>query len=228
MRIVLVTGANKGIGFAIAKGLAEKGCKVILTARDEVKGSQATSKLKAKGSDAVFCPLDVTNGKSAAKAAAFVEKKFGKLDVLVNNAGILLDEVLTIESIPMDTAYKTMETNFFGALRVCKAFLPLLKKSDDARIINISSGLGQLSGAGAGYPAYSMSKVALNGLTVKLAAEEPDIKVNSVSPGWVRTDMGGRKAPRTPEEGADTAVWLATAPKIPSGKFFQDRREIEW
>jgi len=228
MRLAIVSGADKGIGFEITKQLAQRGVSVILTARDPKKGAKAQQDLAAMKLHVVFHQLDVIDEKSISLLVQWISKEYGKLDILVNNAGILLDEGESIGTISLDMVRKTMETNFYGPLRLCQALLPLLKKSDDGRIVNMSSGLGSLYGGGGGYPAYSISKTALNALTVKLAAELPNMKINCMSPGWVATDMGGKDAPRTPAEGADTAVWLATASDIPSGKFFENRREIEW
>lgn len=229
-KIVIVTGANKGIGLEIVKELAEKGSTVILTSRDGAKGKKSCEELKKQGIEVLFHQLDVTDGKSIDKITQFLKEKFEKIDVLINNAGIFIDGDKNASNVSMETFRETMETNFYGPLRVSRALIPLLQESEDGRIINMSSGLGALQGAGPGYPSYSISKTALNGLTVKMAAElgEKGIKVNSMCPGWVRTDMGGQNASKSVEEGADTAVWLATATEIPTGKFFRERKEIEW
>jgi NAD(P)-dependent dehydrogenase (short-subunit alcohol dehydrogenase family) len=229
-RIAVVTGANRGIGFEIVRQLSKKGWKVILTARDEAKGLQASGRLKAEGLDVEFHVLDVTDPGSIRRLKEDLEKTQGRLDVLVNNAGIFIDGNKTSLNVDMKTVRETMETNFIGPFQLSQALLPLLLKSDDARIINISSGLGQLSDGSGGYPSYSISKAALNMMTVQMAESlgAAGVKVNSVCPGWVRTDMGGPGAPRSVEEGADTAVWLAAAPDIPNGKFIRDRKEIAW
>ena len=229
-KIAVVTGANRGIGFEIAKELAEKGFQVILTARDAKKGVLAAKQLAITGLPVEFMQLDVSTDKSISKFAKMFSKKFDHLDVLVNNAGILLDEGNTTLDVPREVIKKTLETNLYGPFLLSQAMLPWLLRSEDCRIINISSGLGSLSDAVPGYPAYSISKTALNGLTVKMAADLKDrgIKVNAVSPGWVKTRMGGDEAPRSVEEGADTAVWLATHKDLPTGKFFKDRKEINW
>ncbi|MBS3132210.1 SDR family oxidoreductase [Candidatus Woesearchaeota archaeon] len=224
MKTALITGANKGIGFAVAKGLSDKGIKVIMAARDESKGKEAAKKVK----NAAFIRIDVTDEKTIKEAAKQIEKEFRKLDILINNAGILLDREKNIEDVGIETIKKTLETNFYGPLRVSQAFLPLLKKSEGPRIINMSSMMGSLSAGAGGYPAYRISKTALNALTVNLAADFPNIKVNSTHPGWVRTDMGGKNASISAEEGADTAVWLATEKNTPTGKFFYNRKEIDW
>ncbi|MFP3910157.1 MAG: SDR family oxidoreductase [Archaeoglobaceae archaeon] len=232
-RIAVVTGANKGIGLEIVKQLAEKGITAVLTSRDEIKGKKASEDLKKHGLDVLYHQLDVTDDLSIKRLADYVEHELGKLDILVNNAGINIDENKNTLNVDMGTVRKTMETNFYGPFRVSQALLPLLLKSDDARIINISSGLGALSSPISEhhpFPVYSISKTALNALTVNMASDlrNTNVKVNSACPGWVRTDMGGPHAHKSPQEGADTAVWLATTPNIPSGKFFRERKEIEW
>jgi NAD(P)-dependent dehydrogenase (short-subunit alcohol dehydrogenase family) len=229
-RIAVVTGANRGIGLEIVRQLARNGLKVYLTARNPEKGEKATKSLEVEGLAVVFHQLDVTDGESIDRFADFLQRGEGIVDVLVNNAGVFLDGNRTSLNVSMDTVRKTVETNLYGPLRVSQALLGLLSKSRDARIINLSSGLGQLTGAGGGFPSYSLSKAALNMLSVKMSADlaARNIKVNTVNPGWVRTDMGGAGAPRSVEEGADTAVWLATAPRIPNGKFISDRKIIDW
>ena len=229
-KIAVVTGANKGIGLEITKELAEKGWTVILTARSQERGTKAAEELKTQGCKVDFQRLDVTDSKSINVLKDYLVEKYGRLDVLVNNAGIFLDDKMSSLNVDLDTVKKTFDTNLFGPLQVSQALLPLLKKSGDARIINLSSGLGQLHDVEGGSPSYSMSKTALNMLTVKMAADlkHAKIKVNTVCPGWVRTDMGGANATRSVQEGADTSVWLATAQKIPSGKFLRDRKEIAW
>jgi NAD(P)-dependent dehydrogenase (short-subunit alcohol dehydrogenase family) len=229
-RIAVVTGANRGIGLEIVRQLARKGLKVYLTARDPGKGERAKKSLEEEGLKVAFHPLDVTDGESIRRLADTLQSEEGVVDVLVNNAGVFLDDNRSSLNVPMATVRKTIETNLYGPLRVSQALVGLLSKSRDGRIINLSSGLGQLSDAGGGYPSYSLSKAALNMLTVKLAADlaSRNIKVNTVNPGWVRTDMGGPGAPRSVEEGADTPVWLATASRIPNGKFILDRKPVEW
>ena len=228
-RVAVVTGGNRGIGHEVVRQLAEKGWRVILAARDEAKGRKACGDLKSQGFDVGFYRLDVTDSENIRRLADDLKTELGRLDVLVNNAGILMDEDRRSSEVTMETVRKTMETNFFGPFQLSQALLPLLLKSDDARIINVSSGLGQLSDGGGGYPAYSISKAALNALTVQLAEDLRDrVKVNSVCPGWVRTEMGGPGARRNVEKGAESIVWLATASNIPSGKFIRDQKEIAW
>jgi len=228
-RIAIVTGANRGIGYEVVRQLAEKKWTVILTARDEAKGRKAGDQLAGRGLDVRFHRLDVTDAENIRRLVRDLTADPGRLDVLVNNAGILMDEDRGSDRITIGTLRRTMDANFFGAFELSQALLPLLNRSDDARVINVSSGLGQLSDGGGGYPAYSISKAALNMMTVQFAEDLGGrVKVNSVCPGWVRTEMGGPGAPRSVEKGAESIVWLATDPKIPNGKFIRDRKEIPW
>jgi NAD(P)-dependent dehydrogenase (short-subunit alcohol dehydrogenase family) len=219
--IALVTGASKGIGFEICRLLKEKDFEVILTARDENVGLRAADDLKC-----VFHQLDVTDDKSVLALRRYVDKRFGKIDVLINNAAVLIDMNESILTEEAALFRKTFDTNFFGPLRMCQQFHDLINKG--GRIINVSSSAGALNDMGTGFPAYAISKAALNGLTRKLAAELSHLRVNSMSPGWCRTDMGGANAPRSAEKGAETVVWLATEKEIPTGGFFQDKKEINW
>ncbi|MFX3626125.1 MAG: SDR family oxidoreductase [bacterium] len=228
-RIALVTGSNRGIGFEICRQLAKHGLKVILTARDKVKGEQAAQKLKNEGLDVVFELLEVGNKNSTKQLANSIRNKHGALDILINNAGILPNSD-NIETADIDEVKRVFDTNFFGAMMLIQEVLPLLKKSNDGRIINISSGMGAFNEGGSGYLAYRTSKTAINGLT-KVVANDltgTKIKVNSMCPGWVQTDMGGTGAPRTVEQGADTAFWLATSNEVGNGRFYRDRKEIKW
>ncbi|MBI3045590.1 MAG: SDR family oxidoreductase [Betaproteobacteria bacterium] len=232
-RIAIVTGANRGIGFEICRQLGRRGgIRVFLTARDEAKGSAAAKKLRGEGLDVEFHPLDVASERSVKTFAGWLEATGKRCDILVNNAGVMLDprgsRVLDSEA---GTWRQTLETNLLGPLRLIQALVPLMKRNGYGRIVNVSSGQGQLSDMGVGTPAYRASKTALNALTCTLAAELQGggILVNSMCPGWVRTDMGGSSAPRTVEQGADTAVWLATlSDGGPSGGFFRDRKPIAW
>jgi NAD(P)-dependent dehydrogenase (short-subunit alcohol dehydrogenase family) len=235
-RIAVVTGGNRGIGFETCRQLAKRGLRVILAARDEARGRAAADRLRREGLEVEFAPLDVSDDASVGTFARHVEKELGRVDVLVNNAGIMIDEAEGggggtpgVARARIETLRRTMEVNVYGALRVTQALLPLMPRND-ARIINVSSGMGQLSDMNGGWPAYRISKTALNALTRILADElrGTGIKVNSICPGWVKTDMGGPGATRTPEEGADTIVWLATARDTPTGGFFRDRKPIPW
>ncbi len=229
-RIALVTGANKGIGYEIARQLGEKGYHVLLGARKADAGKQAAASLQKGGASAEFVEIDVSDRTSIENTASIVAAKFDHLDVLVNNAAIMEDKK-NIDEVPDDVFLRTLTTNTLGPLRVTQAFLPLLVKSPRASVVNMSSGLGQLSDMGNTYPAYSISKTALNAVTRQFAAALGDkgISVNSVCPGWVKTDMGGANAPRTVQQGADTVTWLATeAPRNLTGQFLRDRKPIPW
>ena len=234
VRVALVTGANRGIGLEIAKQLAERGNQVVLGARDITRGEQAANKITAKNGKKVFvAELDVTNQDTVEKLIQVISSEFGRLDILVNNAGILIDETDLPSETDLRIVRTTLETNLLGPWRLCKAFIPLMKKNNYGRIVNVSSGAGALGSMAEDLysPAYSISKSSLNALTIMLARELRDTKilVNAMCPGWVRTDMGGQSAPRSVDEGADTAVWLATLPDDgPTGGFFRDRKRIEW
>jgi NAD(P)-dependent dehydrogenase (short-subunit alcohol dehydrogenase family) len=229
MKTALITGANKGIGYEVARQLAAKGFHVFVGARNAKAGRKATEQI-AKQGNATFLEIDVADNDSVTKATREFSNSEAHLDVLVNNAGIIADGDETILEISDDLLRQTLETNTLGSLRVTRAFVPLLRKSKAPRVINVSSGSGQLTDGADGWaPAYSISKTALNGVTSQLAAALPKFAVNSVCPGWVRTDMGGDNANRSLEEGADTIVWLATeAPHDLTGKFLRDRKEIRW
>jgi NAD(P)-dependent dehydrogenase (short-subunit alcohol dehydrogenase family) len=228
-RVALVTGANKGIGFEIVRELARLGLRVFLGARNEKAGRAAAEKLSKEG-DVVFVKIDIADAASIQRAADDVAGQTDCLDVLVNNAGILLDEDKGALTITPEIFETTLRTNTLGPWLVTQAFVPLLKKSREPRIVNVSSGGGQLDGGADGWaPAYCVSKTALNGVTAQLAAALPKFAVNSVCPGWVRTDMGGENATRSVAEGAATIVWLATdAPQDLTGKFVKDRKVIPW
>jgi NAD(P)-dependent dehydrogenase (short-subunit alcohol dehydrogenase family) len=226
----LVTGANRGIGKEIVRQLARRGVRVMLTARDEQKGRDACRELQDEGLTVDFCKLEVTSEKDIAALVASITSRWGRLDVLINNAGILIDHDDGILNLDLTVFRTTMETNLYAKLRMSQALFPFLKMSNCARIINLSSGLGLLRGMGAGDVAYSVSKTALNALTIKLNAEfrAHGILVHAMCPGWTQTDMGGPRAWRTVEQAADTAVWLAMEYDGPGGCFFQDRKPIEW
>ncbi|MEY2572456.1 MAG: hypothetical protein QOJ87_669 [Verrucomicrobiota bacterium] len=228
-KTALVTGANKGIGFEVARELARMGFRVFLGARNAKAGRAAAEKLQSEG-EVVFLEIDISNEKSIAGAADELARQSEHLDVLVNNAGILLDEDKSALTLTPDVFEKTLRTNTLGPWLVAEAFAPLLKKGREPRIVNVSSGGGQLEDGADGWaPAYCVSKTALNGVTVQLAAALPKFAVNSVCPGWVRTDMGGENATRSVAEGAGTIVWLATAaPHDLTGKFVKDRKVIPW
>ena len=230
-RIALVTGANRGLGLETCRQLAARGVHVILTSRQEAEGLAAAEVLGREGLTVVARRLDVTQAKDIEAMVDFIHSSCGRLDVLVNNAAIYIDEGASLLEISLADLRQTMETNFYGPLRLCRAVAPMMRQQRFGRIVNVSSGYGALSEMGAGAPAYSISKAALNALTCILADElrGADLKVNAACPGWVRTAMGGPEAPRTPSEGADTIVWLATLPRRgPTGGFFRDRKRIPW
>jgi NAD(P)-dependent dehydrogenase (short-subunit alcohol dehydrogenase family) len=230
MKTALITGANKGIGYEVARQLAGRGFHVCVGARNAKAGRRAVDEIAKKGGKATFLEIDVADSDSVTRATHGYSKIEDHLDVLVNNAGIIVDGDNAALEISEDLFRKTLETNTLGPLRVTRAFVPLLQRSKAPRVINVSSGGGQLTGGADGWaPAYCISKTALNGVTVQVAAALPNFAVNSVCPGWVRTDMGGKNASRSVEEGADTIVWLASeAPQDLTGKFLRDRKEIPW
>ena len=231
----LVTGANKGIGYEIARQLARSGARVFVSARDAGRGQAAADKLQAEftGANIKFLALDVADPGSIDRAVTEISGQVTVLDGLINNAGVLDDEPgVTILDTDIGLIRRTLETNTFGPLYLTRQLVPLLAKAaDGGRVVNLSSGLGQLSDMAGSYPAYSLSKTTLNAVTRQLAFSlaKQGIAVNSVCPGWVKTDMGGAGAERTVEQGADTPVWLVTeAPVELTGKFLRDRESIAW
>jgi NAD(P)-dependent dehydrogenase (short-subunit alcohol dehydrogenase family) len=238
-RVALVTGGNRGIGYAISRSLAQRGITVILGVRDPNKGAKACSRLQSEDLDANFELLDVTDKDSLKTAVKHIQAQFERLDILVNNAGILIDGSENALDVSRSTIEKTLQTNVLGLLMLCQNCIALMKAGGYGRIVNMSSTLGSLSEminpdsayAGVGTPAYRLSKAALNAVTTLVAKEVRDdnILVNSACPGWVRTDLGGDQAPLTPEQGADTPVWLATLPDGgPTGGFYRERKRIPW
>ena len=230
-RIALVTGAYRGIGLEVSRQLALRGFSVFLSARDPAKAQAAAEPLRRQGLKVLPAQLDVTDERSVEAAARFVERRFGRLDVLVNNAAVLYDDWQRAENADLDTAREAFETNTLGPWRVTQALLPLLRKSQHPRIVNVSSESGSLASMGGGTPAYGVSKAALNVLTRKLADElrAARVLVNSVCPGWVATEMGGPDAPRTVEEGAASVMWAVTLPDDgPTGGFFRDGEPLPW
>ena len=267
MKTIVVSGANRGIGFEICRQLDAQGCHVILGSRDLQKGKEAAASLSKR---VIAHQLDVCDEHSIKGLFDTINARYGKIDVLINNAGLgstyfsnqkgmatikdklksnipglrrvvgtvapllkkagLNTHKIKAANIPLHQVKTMIETNFYGPWSMIQAFIPLLQKSKDGRVINISSGMGQLNRLNGEYPAYSMSKASLNALTIMFANElqSKGIRVNAICPGWVKTDMGGPDAPRDVSEGADTAVWLSLKDDIPSGKFFRDRHEIEW
>lgn len=231
-KIAIVTGGNRGLGLEIARQLMKADLFVVVGARDAAKCEATMAALKPTGANAVAYPLDVNDTHSVRRFVEEVDRQHGAPGVLVNNAGIYPEAIdATVVDSPTSIWRETFETNLFGAVRMCREVVPLMRKLRYGRIVNMSSGLGQLQKMAEGSPAYRVSKAALNALTRTLAAEVAGsgILVNSTSPGWVRTDMGGENAPRSVEEGADTAVWLSLLPSNgPTGQFFRDRKPIPW
>lgn len=227
-RVALVSGGNRGIGLEICRQLADGGLVVLLGSRDEEKGREAAGKLSG---EVHVRSLDVTDQRSVDDLVSSIRDEFGRLDVLVNNAGVANDRGQSGVEADLDRVRDALEANLLGAWRLTEAAIPLMREDGYGRIVNISSGLGALSDMGGGSPAYRVSKAGLNALTRIFASElrGTGILVNSVCPGWVRTDMGTESASRTVEDGADTPVWAATLPNNgPTGGFFRDRRPIEW
>lgn len=234
--IAVVTGANRGLGFETCKQLARLGYQVILTSRNAEKGQAAVEACSNEGLNIHYHALDVTDADSVDRLKQTIEKTYGQLDVLVNNAGIFCEPMDehdfsrgSVFNADIDHIRASLETNTFGALRVAQALIPLMK--GQGRVVNLSSGMGQLSEMNGGWPGYRLSKTGLNAITRILADElkNTQVKVNSVCPGWVKTDMGGAHAERSVEQGAETIVWAATLPDDgPSGGFFRDKQAIAW
>lgn len=256
-RVAVVTGAGRGIGLEVARQLAERGMNVVLTSPNKTEGKAATAELLDQGRRVTFQLLDVVNEDHIRALREFVLKEFGRIDVLVNNAGVMFDagrskvegliarrlkkiprrvdfgEGPSILDVDVDIVRATLEINTLGALRMCRAFVPIMMKAGYGRVVNVSSTLGQLSTMTdeEGVPAYQLSKTALNAVTrmVADAAAGTNVAVNSVCPGWTRTDLGGPEAPQSVEQGAETIAWLATRPDGgPTGGFFRDKKRIKW
>lgn len=239
-KVALITGANKGLGFETARQLGKQGITVLIGARDETRGTEAEAKLRGENFDAHFVHLDVQDAATHKAAAQFVEEKFGKLDILINNAGVALDYLgAGAGEVSLELVRRTFDTNFFGAIAVTQAFLPLVKKSDAGRIVNVSSGLGSLtqnSDPNWEYKdvkplAYNSSKTALNAFTIILADDLKDtkIKVNSADPGYTATDLNGNSGTKTVAQGASIITDLATLPEDgATGGYFDDQGVVPW
>jgi NAD(P)-dependent dehydrogenase (short-subunit alcohol dehydrogenase family) len=230
VRTALVTGATRGLGLECARQLAESGLRVVLTGRDLARVHDRAEALSRSGDAVLPLRLDVADPGSVEEAAQRLEEDGVEVDVLVNNAAVLLDEGRSVLGLDEETFRRTLEVNLFGAFRTCVAFLPAMVGRGYGRVVNVSSGAGALTRMRGYAPAYSISKAALNALTRQLAAHvHGDVKVNAADPGWVRTDMGGGNAPRSASQGVDTIVWLATLPTDgPTGGFFYERRPMDW
>jgi len=225
--IALVTGSSRGIGHEVARQLVDRKYDVIVTARKAADAGRAAKDVGARYSQV----LDTSDAASIDALGAFIESEIGALDVLVNNAAILLDEGESIANVDSRVFEETWRTNTLGPFLMTQRVTPLLRRSGHGRVVNVSSGAGQLSSMSSYSPSYSTSKAALNAITILFAnaLRRDHILVNCVDPGWVRTDMGGRSAPRSVAQGADTIVWLATLPDGgPTGGFFHDRKPIAW
>jgi len=230
-KVAIVTGANRGIGFEACRQLSLQGIRTILTSRDDAKGQSAQHNLLQEGFEVIYHQLDVTDLDSIIRLRSFVDENFNQLDILVNNSGVFLDRGTSVFDLRLDILRETMEINFIGALNMCQAFVPLMRKHGFGRIVNVSSGMGSINSMGGHSAAYKLSKATMNALTRIMADELKDdnILVNTMAPGWVRTDMGGPSAPRSLAQGADTIIWLATLPDDgPTGEFFEDRQSIPW
>jgi len=225
-KVLLITGANRGIGLETARQMKTLGYEVILTSRNADEGERAAHDLGVR-----FHQLDVTSAKSIDLLKAYVDAEFGRLDVLINNAGILLDRKDSILDLPEEKLRTMFDTNTFAPLMLIRAFLPLMQQQDYGRIVNVSSQLGAISRFSDYTPAYRLTKLALNGITLMLGdvLKGTNILVNSVHPGWVQTDMGGAGAPLSLEEGARNVIWAATLPDDgPQGGFFYDGKPMDW
>lgn len=229
-RIAIVTGANRGIGLEVVRQLAQAGATVILGSRDLQSGKTAAARLAEEGVHAIPHQLDVTDLESIARLSTTIDHEFGRLDILINNAGILYDTWQQASTANLETVQEAFSTNTLGPWRMCKAFVPWLRRSPHGRIVNVSSGAGSLSSMGSGTPAYNVSKAALNAFTRTIAAElkSSGILVNAVCPGWVATDMGGAGG-RPVKDGAAGVVWAAMLPDDgPTGGFFRDGKPVPW
>lgn len=235
MKIALVTGANRGIGLEVSRQLATLGFKVYMGMRNPDTNKNLTDDLLAKGLQVVPVKLDVTKTADVRQVQTLIKENENRIDVLVNNAGVFLEtlggglesSVLNVDPV---IVLKTIETNTIGPLKMIQAFVPLMLSQGGGRIVNVSSGMGSLSEMEGKYPGYRMSKTAMNALTAITQAESQgsEIYINSVCPGWVRTNMGGESAHRSVSEGAETIVWLATTDNPPQGKFLRDKEPIAW
>ena len=226
MKHILVTGGNRGIGREICRQLDAAGYRVLLGSRDLDKGRAAAAGMR---SNVRVLQLAVGDEHSMVSVGDRIRDEFGgRLDVLINNAAVMPASD-GIADVDMGEVHRAFESNYFGPWLLIQSLLPYLKRSDSPRIVNMSSGMGAHDDLrGGGYAAYRQTKAALNDLPIQLAAEQPDMSINAVCPGWVQTDMGGSGASRPVSKGAETPVWLATASDVPTGKFLRDKSVISW
>ena len=230
-RVALVTGANRGMGLETSRQLLGRGMRVVMTGRDPDALERAAREIDDGSGNLTSMRMDVTDPAGIEAVHRTVAQQFGGVDVLINNAAVLLFDDTDVLSIPADGFRQTFDTNLFGTIEVCRVFAPPMADRGYGRIVNVSSGAGQLTSMSTYAPAYAMSKVALNAFTRILAEtyRSRGVLANAVDPGWVRTDMGGPAAPRSVQQGVTTTIWLATLPDDgPSGGFFRDKRTIEW
>ena len=229
-RVALVTGANRGLGLETCRQLLARGLAVVMTGRDAGAVERALGAFDHEG-HAIAVRMDVADAASIVAASQDALTRLGPVDIVVNNAAVLLHEDADVLATPGDGFRQTFETNLFGAIEVCRVFVPPMIQRGWGRIVNVSSGVSHLARMSSYAPAYTMSKTALNAFTRILAetCRGQGLLVNAVDPGWVRTDMGGPSAPRSLQHGAETIVWCATLPDdAPTGGFFKDRRQVEW
>jgi NAD(P)-dependent dehydrogenase (short-subunit alcohol dehydrogenase family) len=228
--VAIVTGGNRGIGYEICKELSMSGCRVVLTSRNEKDGQKAVAALRDHDNIA-YHKLNVTNSADIASLRDWILKTYGRLDILINNAGVYLDEGVSVFDVDEKIVQETLAVNFYGAFHMCRAFVPIMKQNGYGRIVNISSGYGAMNEIAGYEAAYRISKAALNALTLIIADELRDgsIKVNAVCPGWVSTDMGGKMAPISPQTAARDIVHFALVnAKGPTGSFFRHKKPIQW
>jgi len=231
-RVAVVTGGNRGIGFEICKELSKVGCRVVLTSRDEERGKQAAAKLGANKKNIVYHKLDVTDSKDIETLRDWLLKMYGRVDILINNAGVYLDEGTSVFNVDEMIVKETLDVNFYGAFNICRVLVPIMRQNGYGRIVNISSGYGAMSEMAGYHAAYRISKAALNALTLIMADELSggDIRVNAVCPGWVSTDMGGKMAPVSAEKAAKDIVHVVMMDKeqASTGTFFRYKKPIAW
>jgi NAD(P)-dependent dehydrogenase (short-subunit alcohol dehydrogenase family) len=228
--VAIVTGGNRGIGYEICKELSRADCNVVLTSRNEEEGRRAAAKLR-HDDKVTYRRLDVTDSKDISNLRDWILKTYGRIDILINNAGVYLDEGVSVFDVDENIMRDTLAVNFYGAFHMCRAFVPIMRQNGYGRIVNVSSGYGAMNEMGGYVSAYRISKAALNALTLIMANELRDgnIKVNAVCPGWVRTEMGGGMAPISPEAAAKDIVHFALVDaKGPTGSFFRHRKPIQW